>query len=398
MKTAPSGLSWLWRLPELAGMALLVAVAVLIIASWSGLVAIDRHLVGVETAIRPPSFSWRGLWSGEYQRQFTAWFGRANPALPIAVRLKSQVYFTLLNQSAIPEVVIGRRLQLFEPYYIAEYCSRDPAAMTASADAWARKLELLQQWYAERGRLFIYLVTPSKAATYPRDIPAGWPCPASLAQREGLMPAWRAALKRRNVNFVDGTAVIAEAKAHYPFPLFPRGGIHWNWVGATLGMQAVVRQIDVTRPLALPDFDFVWRPSTPTFTDADLTDLLNLPFPRLDYPAPVVDLKMTGTYTCPAPDITEVGGSFLFQINELLARLPCAPRVDFYYYFKLEHVRYPGGTREPVDEQQRRSLLLDGSSIVLLEENEAEVYRSRHGAMLWDLISGRLGGQSADSR
>ncbi|MEJ1978912.1 MAG: hypothetical protein WDN49_25110 [Acetobacteraceae bacterium] len=187
--------------------------------------------------------------------------------------------------------MIGRKLTLYEYGYLVEYCSRDLASLTPRAEAWAEKLAAMQRWYAARGRLFVYVLTPSKAGTYPGDIPPGWPCPASQADRDGMLPMYRAALQRNGVTTVDGPALLEAAKAHYPFALFPRGGTHWNWVGAALATQALIRVIDAARPGALPPFTFTWSDAPPVDTDRDLTNLLNMPFPRLDYRAPAVALQ-----------------------------------------------------------------------------------------------------------
>ena len=48
-----------------------------------------------------------------------------SPVFPISVRAKNQLVFSLFGGSAAPGVVIGRNGQLFEQFYIDEFCARD---------------------------------------------------------------------------------------------------------------------------------------------------------------------------------------------------------------------------------------------------------------------------------
>ena len=390
---------WMQTLLVLAGMVCLMVPAAMALRAWAGR-APPPKLSGVQTPIERPVLTAASVWSGAYARQFTAWFGRNDAAVPIAVAARNQAYFSVLGGSPVPEVVVGRGLELLESGYIAEYCSRNVAAMEAGIEGWAVRLAAMQRWYASQHRVFVYLMTPDKPATYPDDIPAGWPCHAAAADRAGMLPAWRASLVRHGVAFVDGPAIVEAAKAHYPFPLFARGGTHWNWVAGALTTQALVREINRQRPGSLADFTFTWQLSKPVETDVDLTDLLNLPYPRLDYTTPSVELqaeKPAGA--CHTPDIAAVGGSFTFHPLRLLSRLPCPPHIDFYTYFVVEHVTFPGLIRNPhIDPAARARLFLDTAEIVVLEENEERVFRAPHSEQLWDLVQPRIAVSEAAAR
>jgi alginate O-acetyltransferase complex protein AlgJ len=383
---------WLQALFVLVGMACLAIPAAMALGAWAGFIPPPPPLAGVEHPLERPALSVAALWSGGYAWQFTPWFGRNDPAVPAAVAARSQVYFSLLQQSTVADVVVGRGQQLLEVSYIEEYCHRDRAAMAPAAEAWAGKLAAMQRWYASQNRAFVYVITPDKPATYPGYIPAGWPCPAAPADRDGMLAAWRAILARHGVTFVDGPAIVAAAKPDYPFPMFPRGGTHWNWVAAGLTTQALIREIDRQRPDSLPEFGFTWRLSEPVFMDRDLTDLLNLPYPSPGDPTPLLDIQAAAPAACHTPHIAAVGGSFTFHLLMLLDRLPCPPRTDFYTYFTVEHVVFPGLVRSPdIDAGLRERQLLDTAEIVVLEENEDRVFRSRQGEMLWTLFQRRIG-------
>jgi hypothetical protein len=136
----------------------------------------------------------------------------------------------------------------------------------------------------------------------------------------------------------------------------------------------------------LPPFTFTAHDAPPAGTDRDLTDLLNLPVPRLDYPAPQVELAAVAPPSCHPPFIAEVGGSFMFSVDFLLARLPCPPQIALYTYFQVERASFAPFIRAPADPARRRSELLVTADIIVLEENEDLMFNSHHAEQIYTII------------
>ena len=357
---------------------------------WPGGPAIEEHkLFGVQPPSALPAPDAAGLWSGAFQLAFARSFGQSMPLLATAVGLKNQAYFSLLGQSGVPDVVVGKHLQLYERIYIVEYCGRNTAALMPAADLWAAHLAQLQSWYAAEGKTFLYVVTPSKPATIPQDLPDARACRSPQADRDGMLAAWDALLDRQGVRHVDAAAVMRQAPGAPE--MFPRGGTHWNDVAAALATQAVVRAVNAAPgPWRLTDFSFTWQLTTPSGIARDITDLLNLPFPRLDYRVPAVALQpLAPAAACRPVNVAVVGDSFAYGMLWLLMRLPCPPTIDFYSYFKVAHAAFPGDIRGDVDPAQRDEELLHRAGIVILEENEVMAMRSAHGPALYRLVAAR---------
>ena len=78
-------------------------------------------LAGV-AKLKPAPWSIDAFLSGETQRAVSMNLGRLSPVFPISVRAKNQLIFSLFNKSAASGVVIGRHNQLYEQYYIDEFC------------------------------------------------------------------------------------------------------------------------------------------------------------------------------------------------------------------------------------------------------------------------------------
>jgi alginate O-acetyltransferase complex protein AlgJ len=351
--------------------------------SW---VIFPIQLAGVQVQPPKPHLSLSTLWSGTFAHDYATRLSRNLRILSYAVKIKSQAYYSLLEASPIPAIVVGRNHTLYEPWYIAEYCTRDLVSFAPKAEDWAIKLRLMQDYYQAKGQVFVYVITPSKAAVYPEYIPASWPCPADHeADRRHLLEAYRAVLDRHGVHFVDTATIVRQARERYPFLTFPRGGTHWTEIGAALGAQALIKEVNSHRPARpLESFTFEWRLVKPAGTDRDLMNLLNLIWPDLNYVTPRIDVEMDGNglAKCGTPaKAMLVGGSFLTAIWNILQKSKCGIEMDYWGYFLLSYFHFPGnigGLMTPAWERERDQKLLAGTDIVLFEENEQIVARSNH--------------------
>ena len=384
------------RLPILLGMALIALPSLLVYGNWlhSLLAGVpmysDTRLNGAQTAAAKPDLDMETLASGDYERQWVAWFGQRFPLLAPAVRVKAQLYWSLLRSSSTPYIIVGRDKTLFERGYLDEYCSRDIAAFKPSARAWADKLARIQHWYTARGKLFVYVITPSKAASEPELIPPAWPCASSSADRAGFHAAYMDILHSAGLNVADTVASTLVAKRSYPFPPFPQGGTHFNAAASADAAQAVIASINnASSWRRMDDLKFTWQMGEPDEVDTDLLDAMNVPWPGLHYQTPRIDVTTPRPSQCEPVIMAQVGGSFLYQIDKAFQRMPCPPQIDLYEYFRRTMAFYPGDRRFPVDPGRREWMLTDAAEVVILEENEELVAHSDHGEALYQLIAGR---------
>ncbi len=394
-----------WRLPILLGMAMIAIPSLLVyMNAFHRVVAgvpmySDRALHGVQPPIVLPVLTRPAVLSGNFMHGYAAYFSRTFPLLAAAVKLKGQVYWSLLHESPTWFISIGRHNVLYENIYLDDYCTRDIAASAPHVEAWAAKLMRMQRWYAARGKVFLYLLTPSKAATEPETMPRGWPCHASLTDRTQFHAAYRAILSRAGVNLVDAVQTTAQAKLSYPFPPFPPGGTHFNQVSAALAVQqliAVMTRVGTWR--RMNDLAFSWRMSPPDEVDTDLLDALNVPMTGIDYQTPSVVVRRQKHGRCEPVVMAQVGGSFTYEIDKILDLSVCPPQIDLYEYFGNTMAFYPGDRRYPVDPRRRAWALLDGAAVVVLEENEEVAAHSQHGEAFYDLLSRRIQDDQAAPR
>ncbi len=388
--------SLLWRSPILLGMAMVALPALLVYFNAfhrqvAGVpIYSDTSLHGVELPVVLPPLTRHEVASGDFSRAYSIYFGRTFPLLAAAVRAKGQFYWSVLHQSPAWFISIGRHDVLYENGYLDGYCSRNIAASRRAAEAWAARLMRMQNWYASHGKLFLYLLTPSKAAIEPEFMPSGWPCEAAPADREGFHAAYRAILDHAGVNVVDAVETSLQAKADYPFPPFPPGGTHFNDLTAA---RAVQRLIDVSTRAGtwrrLNDLDFTWTMSEPSRIDMDLLLALNVPWTGMHYTTPMVTARSARDPHCTPVLMAQVGGSFTYQIDKILELTRCPPRIDMYEYFHNRMAFFPGDRRYPVDPRRRAWALLEAAQLVVLEENE-QLMASQHGQAFYELVSRRI--------
>jgi alginate O-acetyltransferase complex protein AlgJ len=346
-------------------------------------------LAGVTAPEEPPALSRQSMLSGAYQQYFARDIGSHLPLYPAAVRLRNQIGYSLFDMAGPPNLVVGRDGELIERVYIDEYCSRNLAQFLPRAEAWAKKLREMQDDTERRGKTFLYVITPSKVGQYPGYVPQGIHCPASEADRTGFIPAWVGILRRAGVHFVDTTAILSAAHGAYPFDLWPRGGTHWDAVGAALGSQAVeaalasMRHDEVFAP-----FTFTWHMvSRPRGSDDDLAVLMNLDERIDNYAVPALSITW-GPAACRKLNVTVVGGSFMIAIAQLLGEGPCRPHFVEYEYWKSYHLTWPNGVMAvpPMDDAERARDVM-GADVLIYEENEQNVARSNHGPALYDFLA-----------
>lgn len=388
-------------LPLVLGSALLAVGSALLLAQLLILwvhpgrpMKLSAGLAGVVAPADPVPLSWSTLLDGRLEAAVSHNVGSLEPYYATAVRLRNQVEYTLLGFSAEPAVLVGGGGQLLETGYATEYCARDVAAFERRAPAWAQDVKQVQDAVQRRGQTFLYVVTPSKAAQYPADLPPAMPCPSTQADRLGMVPAWTTLLAQDGVRALDTSSALRAAHGAYPFMLFPRAGTHWDAVGSTLATAAVEQALQAQRAApAFASLHFTWRLAPePTEDDVDLANLMNLFRLPGHFDVPIVAVSQPGPPAgCRPLRIAIVGGSFMEAIAARLSVAPCVGSVVEYFYWQVARFSWRNGARSRASiDPGRRDRELEDADIVILEQNESTLGTSRYVAALRDLLAADL--------
>jgi hypothetical protein len=345
-------------------------------------IKIGPKLAGV-TREAPVDLSWASIKDGSFQRAAASRVTDAMAVRPLLIRINNEIRFGLFGDMTAPNMVRGLNGHLVERPYLDEYCSRTEGEAAELAKIIIPKLLDIQKYYRDRGGIFVYLITPSKAAHFPQYFLDHFPCPSSQAARTELVPQYVALLKQAGINVVDTATLTHALQSQYDFDLFPPGGEHWNDVGGARAAAAIVDEIDRQAGRELvPPFKFTYTVSGAAHgVEHDLADLLNVFFPPLGYLTPKLTFQPGASCaTSPARsiDATMVGGSFSHLPGSMLIERDCLSKLNVYFYLRLGRF---GGT--PYRELQRNLGDADlerlrDASLMILEENESLIGRSSH--------------------
>jgi alginate O-acetyltransferase complex protein AlgJ len=359
--------------------------------SWA--IKIGPKLGGV-TYDMPVNLSWSSLRDGAFQKAVTSRVTDAMPVRPLLIRINNEIRFQMFGELTAPHVVRGAKGQLIERTYLDEYCARTEGLGAQRAATILPKLKDIQAYYESRGAIFVYLVSPSKAAHLPEYFVDRVPCPSTPQARNDLVSDYVGALQQAGIHVVDTATLIHSLKGSYPFDLFPQGGVHWNDVGGARAVSAVVEEINrLAGRQIIPPFTFTYTLSVPASgPDRELVDLLNVFFPPLGYQTPKVSFQPeVPCAESPARelDVVVVGSSFGHLPGRIMIEANCLDHLQFYYYATLGRF---GGT--PYRELQRNLPASDlnawrDAKVMILEENESFVAKSGYVDPLRTVVTGR---------
>ncbi|SLM49147.1 protein of unknown function [Nitrospira japonica] len=349
----------------------------------------DRlELSGVVKARPEPAVSFSNWLDHTLQGHFDDQFSKVYGGRALFVRLGNQIYYSLFDKSYMQDqsIIVGKHHQLYERWYIEDYCKIRRPMRRETVAARARQIRELQSELQNRGIPLIVLITPNKASIYPEDIPEGF-CgfpKFSFRDYDSFMSEFAA----QHIQYVDGRAVTLAARAAAAVPLFCQGGTHWNGLGAYYTARQLTERIGkLTQTSVGPLFlQRLTVDHSPREIDRDLAALLNLAVPPYDYPAPHVMVEQRPAAGQLGKAVF-VGGSFNWTLLDLLNKAKVFREIDFYYYYKLALETFPVRTSKPVDRATidwQKDVL--NARVLILEINESNFHSEYITAFLADLL------------
>lgn len=300
-------------------------------------------LVGVEIGQTSVPFSWPAFFHARYQESLAEQFNRGFPCRSMLIRCINEIYFRLFKTCSMKQgqesvITVGRNDTLYETAYLREYCLQRP-----DADQFlplVRDIKRLQDVCERLGMGFVVVISPSKAAIFPEDIPARWlrhydPRPRSY---DLFLPL----VRQQGIHCVDGHALTAEAKNRAPTPIFPKGGIHWGQYGAWVTANAVLAELHAQGKALQPmEYSGVRISNSPRGEDEDLLHLMNMIVPW-HYPVAQLSIQPAEGRPVPRPNLVIIGDSFSQMTAILFSESKQFSEIEYYFY-------YTGSKRSFVD-------------------------------------------------
>jgi alginate O-acetyltransferase complex protein AlgJ len=328
-------------------------------------------LSGVTNPAPPPRLDLPSFFSGAMQSAMEPWLTeRMGRPREFYLRQKNGFDFVLGRSDA--GISIGRSWFLNGESYVDEWCLRRDRRVTEAAVApLIAAVVTIRNAMQARGKPFVFLISPSKAAVLPEYLPS-WCAPTDQPREYDLLLA---GLNSADVPVVDGHAIALQSKATEQWAPFGRDGLHWNDIGQFHATRALVGELE--RQLGEPIGDLrlsgLKVDDQPRGADADVGLIANLPF-ALRPVSVHASFEVVNRLT--APTGLFVGTSFSWGPLAIMMGQKLFSRSKFYYYFSSSYRYDPGaltGDAEGPIVASDLSQRLAGADFVVLEANEAEL-------------------------
>lgn len=234
-----------------------------------------HKLSGVEEPASLAKITLKSWFDRSFQRAFQSWYGKTYGLRDYFIRTDNQINYTLFNQ-VNSQIVLGKQNQLFERQYIIDYLNWNSAPENYF-DTLAQKLKSLQQYLLNHNIKFIFIITPSKASIYPEYIPEYY-LKYRIERSEINYKKFVFCLIKYGVNYLDGQEYCFNLKQTSIYPVFPKGGTHWNYYTSFLFTQLLLDNIKtiLEKPIDVLKVMNVDKSEMAFGTDADLADLTNM--------------------------------------------------------------------------------------------------------------------------
>lgn len=192
-----------------------------------------------------------------------------------ALLLREHAWLKLnwLRTSPSKQVALGKHGWIFYTGDREVECWRRTAPFSESdLDRWQHVLEARQNWLAQRGIRFLFVVCPDKHTIYPEYMPYSSQPPPQPSRLDQLAERLR---HSPQVEFLDLRPALFASKPRYV--LYRRIDSHWTETGAFLASQQVIAKLRTWFPqVTMPRLD-AFTPASAPVALSDLVRLLGLP-------------------------------------------------------------------------------------------------------------------------
>lgn len=356
-----------------AGAALFILFFFLLIAGYPllGSLLDERlSLSGVTEEYGLPEIRINSLLNGSFQEQFNSWFETHFPGRNLLIRIRSQLLYSLFQESPNSNVAIGKNNCVFGTEYLFEYIPSEPRDDAYFEDLKA-KLTRLQTILDEYDKELYIFITPSKAHFMEDYIP--WQYKFLKTDSKTDYQRLKDMLEGSDLHYFDCCTFIEQSEKDISAPLFYMTGTHWSYPWGMKCAAAFSEYISRTSGRwELSSLSLSETPvNEPVWPDADLYMSLNLLRPPYDH---YFTSSLTVTEQKDTPNVFLRGGSFMGASLASLIRAGMFGRDVHYENNKYYTDRYDQeetlSSYTSYDEVDLDPLV-GQSDILILEVNEA---------------------------
>lgn len=336
----------------------------------------QKEFKGDAENISYPGFNKPSLVSHTFQQYVEKLFEQKIRFRHHWIAANNQLYYSLFHKSFSDDnqLIIGKHNQLFELHYIQSYCQKN--INNKDLITWADNIKKIHDMLTAKGKVFLYIITPSKAEYMPDMIPHRFHC-----NNRGIKPEvyeLDRLLTERDIPHINGPDLMTRATKIYNMPMFNFGGIHWSSLGAVTCAQKIVNLIQQKIPMSPISFTYSIDKVSKLDSDNDLLKIADVWRPKKIYNVPHIHFEKTN-YSGKSPSLSIIGGSFNENLIKLFAENHEFSKIDYYRYFKHrydEELNLLSGDIEMKKLLQADVIILEENSSMLISDHGKQFYSS----------------------
>jgi len=318
-------------------------------------------------------FTWRRWFDEVFQNKFNKGIEDNVGFRNFLLRLNNQIDYTLFSRTSTYKAVIGKSDCLFEEGYILDYTGRNFVGKDFINEELQRAKAVQDYLKREKNIDLIIVFEPGKASYFPEFIPNRYrPEKRTLSNYSYYVQQCKAL----NINYLDLNAWFVSLKDTSRYPLYPKYGVHWSTYGMYLAVDTLMKFIEKTRGIDMPDFYWNNMKVTDRIIDSDydieltLNLLFQLPHEALAYPR-IKYMKSSGKLK---PNVLTIADSYYWSIYNSNIPDSVFNKHEFWYY---NYTIYPdswGKKVRYVDHKDDKENI-EKQDVILLMITELNLYR-----------------------
>jgi hypothetical protein len=294
----------------------------------------QKPLFGVIEESPCPRPSLASLANETLQVGFTRYFDQHYGARPWATRLDNSLALWVFGEMPPDKAV---RIGSNDVLYISDQVSFYNRADKPDASAMAAKLKRAQDILLAQGKVFVFMIMPTKTTLWPEDVPNEWKRPnaAQSVPESNITGPYVEALRAAGARFVDGRATLVNAKLPRE-AAYSKTGRHLAGPAACL---IYSEALALARPLVhdaeVPEIECDYHMAHDVALEEeefDLYMLLNAWTPLPKNAIPVMNPMNERVPKERRADAVVVGTSFGWKVVHEAERTHSLRHLSYYYY------------------------------------------------------------------
>ena len=195
-------------------------------------------------------FSFEGWLNRTYQEKKENYLKDSFGFRNIMIRVNNQIAYWVDNEARANGIIIGKFNYLYDEAYIKSYYGVD----FIGEKAIDKKIEMLKEInskFKEKNISLIVILSPDKGNYFPEYFPERYDTIKSMTNNE----CYAKKLKSSDINTLDLNNYFLKQKPISKYPLFTKYGIHWSTYGKLMAFDMIIKTLEKTRNIDLPDLN-----------------------------------------------------------------------------------------------------------------------------------------------